>query len=335
MEGGGLRGVLLYVDDGIVVTDAIDVNSRRRRKVSGELPKIIAIVGTNASGKSAVGLELAKSFGGEIISADSRQVYRGFDLCSGKITAEEARAVPHHLIDIKDIGEAFSVSDFQNMAYSLIPQILQRDKVPFIVGGTGNYVKSVVSGYVLSGEPVDAALRGKLDKLTADELLEMLTPEGKAFFASNPSDSRNKRRLIRAIEKTALGEPLRRENSARYSALQIGVTWPKDILHRRIEERLASRIELGMIDEVKTYLDGGGDPECLYDLGLEYRYILWYLTGKFKSQDEFKLELARAIKRFAKRQMTWLRRDESIIWLDMNGDYMEQARSLTADFLER
>jgi len=303
--------------------------------MNNELPKIIAVVGTNASGKSAIGIELAKIFNGEIISADSRQVYRGFDLCCGKVTPEEARAVPHHLLDIRDIGEAFSVSDFQRMAYSLIPQILQRGKLPFIVGGTGLYVRSVVNGYILHEEPAETELRGKLNKLPIDELHAMLTQEGRAFLASNPSDLQNRRRIIRIIEKTAHGEPLGYENAARYNVLQLGVTWPKEILHKRIEERLEARISQGMIYEVKEYLDNGGNPEFLDELGLEYRYILRHLTGKLQSIDDFKLEMARAIKRFARRQMTWFKKDNTVHWIDMNSDYLAQAKTLISEFLAR
>ena len=301
--------------------------------MSNQLPKIIAVVGTNASGKSSVGIELAKIFGGEIISADSRQLYKGFDLCCGKITAKEAQIVPHHLIDIKDIGEPFSVSDYQKAAYSLIPQILQRDKVPFIVGGTGLYVSSVADGYILREESADMVLRGKLSKLSVEELQSTLTPEARSLLASRPSDFQNKRRLIRIHEKISRGEPLKNEKAARYNVLRLGITWPKEILHKRIDERLMLRIEQGMIDEVKVYLDGGGSQEYLYDLGLEYRYILWYLTGKFRSLDEFKTEMSRAIKRFAKRQMTWFGRDKSVHWLDMSADYLGQASSLISDFL--
>lgn len=301
--------------------------------MSMDIPKIIGIVGTNASGKSSMGIELAKRFHGEIISADSRQIYNGFDLCCGKITTEEASMVPHHLLDVKQIGESFSVSDFQKQAYSLIPEIVSRDHIPFIVGGTGLYVSSVVCGYELREESADMALRHQLDQLPIEELKAMLTPEGKAFLESNPSDSKNKRRIIRILEKTAHGEPLAYQNTPRYHALQLGITWPKEILHQRIDQRLESRIEEGMIDEVKAYLDSGGNQEYLYDLGLEYRYILWYLTGKFQSIDEFKLEMARAIKRFAKKQMTWFKRDPSIYWIDMTGDSLGQASALISDFL--
>ena len=303
-------------------------------KMNSELPKIIAIVGTNASGKSAVGIELAKKFNGEIISADSRQVFKGFDLCCGKVTKEEAEIVPHHLLDVREIGESFSVSDFQGMVYSIVPQILQRGKTPFIVGGTGLYVSSVVDGYVLDDETDKTNLRSELENLSLDELYALLTQEGKKYLAANPSELQNKRRVIRVIEKTSHNIPLRQENIPRYNVLQLGITWSKEILHKRIDERLDARIKQGMIDEVKSYLDNGGNPDYLYSLGLEYRHILWYLMGKFQTLDEFKLEMSRAIKRFAKRQMTWFNRDKSIHWLDMNSDYFEQACSLITHFLD-
>jgi tRNA dimethylallyltransferase len=301
--------------------------------MSNELPKIIAVVGTNASGKSAIGIELAKTFNGEIISADSRQVYKGFDLCCGKVTPEEARIVPHHLLDIMDIGEDFSAFNFQQMTYSLISQILQRGKIPFIVGGTGEYVRSVVDGFTFSKRPPDIALRGKLEKLSVEKLQAMLTQEAKAFFASRPSEFMNKRRLIGAIEKAVHGESLNYENAAKYNVLQLGVTWPKEILHKRINERLESRISQGMLDEVKVYLDNSGNRAYLTKLGLEYKYILRYLTGEIKSQEEFKVVMAQKIKQFARRQMTWFKKDNTIHWIDMNSDYLAQAKALITEFL--
>ncbi len=296
-------------------------------------PKIITIVGTNASGKSSLGIELARNFNGEIISADSRQVYRGFDLCCGKITKEESKMVAHHLLNIKNIDEFFSVSDYQKMAYHSISDILDRGKIPFIVGGTGLYIDSIVKGYEFREETIDTKLREKLEELSVDELQEMLTSESKAFLSTNESDFHNKRRLIRIIEKTAQGECLVSQNNPKYNVLQIGITWSKEILHQRIDERLESRIQQGMINEVKIYLDNGGKQDVLYNLGLEYRYIVDYLTGKYSSLDEFKIELSRAIKRFAKRQMTWFKRDKSINWINMDSDYLEQAYLLVSNFL--
>jgi len=296
------------------------------------LPKIITIIGANASGKSSMGIELATAFNGEIISADSRQIYRGFDLCCGKVTAEEAQMVPHHLLDIIDIGDPFSVYEYQKMAYFLIPQILSENKIPFIVGGTGLYVQSVVEGYNFQESSIDISLRNKLELLSIDELQVMLNFKDKRDL--NASDLQNKRRLIRRIEKNTLGESLETENVPIYDALQLGIRWSKEVLHQRIDERLNTRIEQGMINEVKIYLDDGGCQEHLYNLGLEYRHILWYLVGKYQSLDEFKLEMAREIKRFAKRQMTWFRGIEAIHWIDMSEkNYMEQANQLIAGYL--
>lgn len=301
--------------------------------MGNERPKIVTLVGTNASGKSAVGIELAKTFRGEIISADSRQIYKGFDLCCGKVTAEEARIVPHHLLDVREVGEAFSVFEYQQLAYEAISRILERGRLPFLVGGTGLYVSSVTEGYVLTEKPPRPEGHARLAELPIEELRARLTPEAREFLAANPSDWQNRRRILRVLEKTEGGEPLRPRNEPRYDVLQLGVTWPREALHRRIDQRLETRIAQGMIGEVQAYLDGGGDPQVLYDLGLEYRHILLYLTGKYPSMEAFRQELSREIKRFAKRQMTWFRRDRSIRWLDMEGDYLTQAQGLIRDFL--
>ena len=294
------------------------------------MSKIITIVGPNASGKSMLGVEVAKAFNGEIISADSRQLYRGFDLCSGKISSEEANMVPHHMIDIKDIGEPFSVYDFQTTAYLLIDQIHARGRIPIIAGGTGLYVRSVVDGYNFHKEAIDNVLREKLEKSSVGELQAMLKHEDK--LAMNSSDLQNKRRLVRRIEKAKHGVHSDKKN-IKFDTLQLGTQWPKEMLHERIEERLTKRLETGMIDEVRIYLESGGDERHLYTLGLEYRHTLWYLTGKYRSYDEYKLELLRKIKQFAKRQMTWFRGIESIKWIDMRSNYLEQASLYVSDFM--
>jgi len=293
--------------------------------------KIIAVVGTNASGKSALGAELAAAFNGEIISADSRQVYRGFDLCCGKITAAETRGIPHHLLNIREVGDAFTVFDFQKAAYTLIPQIIERGKLPFIVGGTGLYVSSVADGYVLSGAARDSAARSDLENLSVSELKSLIPDID--FLGNNPSDAANKRRLIRIVENG--GKPLSREARPRYDVLRLGLTWQKERLHAKIDERLAARIREGMIGEVKSYLDNGGGAEHLNSFGLEYRAILQYLNGEFASLGEFERELSRRIKKFAKRQMTWFKRDKNIHWLNTEADYTGEAKSLITEFITR
>jgi len=298
-----------------------------------EKPKIIAVVGTNASGKSSLGIHLARRFNGEILSTDSRQVFRGFDLCCGKVTAAERALAPHHLLDVREVGEPFSVSDFQSAAYALIPEILERGHVPFLVGGTGLYIAAVVHGYDLRQGGADEALRAELETKTLPELRALLPEAERKRLSANPSDYANKRRLIRCIEKSREPDGGQRENSPRYRALQLGLTWPMETLEKRIDERLEQRLRQGMLDEVRDYLAAGGDAEIMESLGLEYRYICRYLAGQFKSEAEFKTALSHAIRQFAKRQMTWFRRDKSIRWLDAAGDYLAQAEELTAAFL--
>jgi len=298
-----------------------------------DLPKVIVIAGTNASGKSALGIELARKYNGEIISADSRQIYEGFDLCCGKVTRDEREAVPHHLLDVRRIGEPYSVSDYQKEVYSIVPQIIQRGHIPFLVGGTGLYISAVVNGYEFKEESFDPDFRAGLEAKPLEELWKMLPPEVRASLQENPSDMNNKRRIVRMLERLRNGEDLQTRNHPRFNVLQLGVRWEKEALARRIDERLSLRLEQGMVEEVQKYLDRGGNPEYLYQLGLEYRYIAWYLAGRYASFETFREELSHAIKQFAKRQVTWFKRDPSIRWLDMQDDSITQASQLIDDFL--
>lgn len=298
------------------------------------MEKIITIVGTNASGKSAVGIKLAKEFNGEIISADSRQIFRGFDLCCGKVTAEESSGVIHHMIDLIDVGTPFSVADYQEHAQIIIDDIIKRRRLPFIVGGTGLYINSVIYQYQFDKEEIDLEYRMFLENKQLIELQEMLPNFIIEYL--NPSDYNNKRRLIRILEKIRNGNnplPKRNESMDKYDVLQIGITWPRDLLDKRIDERLNRRIEQGMIDEVRDYLNNGGNPDVMYKLGLEYRYIMWYLTGKYTSLKDFTEAMSTAIKQFSKRQMKWFKRDKSIHWINMECDYLGEARSLIQAFL--
>ena len=297
------------------------------------VPKIIVIEGTNASGKSALGIELAQKYNGEIISADSRQIFRGFDLCCGKVTADEMQGVKHHLINICDIGDEFSVSDYQARVYEVIPKILSRGKTPFIVGGTGLYLSSVVYGFDFPDENFDKMYRAYLDEKSIVDLQNLLPVNIR--LSLNESDYNNKRRLIRILEKIRYGkEDITPHNKPLFNSLQIGVTWPKDLLYKRIEERLSLRIKQGMIDEVKDYLNAGGNPDVLYDLGLEYKYIALYVQGQYASVADFYVAMAHAIKKFAKRQLTWFHRDKYIHWIDMTGNYWDCACQLIDNFLK-
>ena len=292
------------------------------------LPKLIVIEGTNASGKSALGVKLAARFDGEIISADSRQVYERLDLGSGKITPEEMAGVPHHLLNVVKPGEFFSMADFQRLSYQAIDGILARGRVPFLVGGTGLYVDAVADGYNLSEKATDLSLRAELETYDTPALYEML----KEKIPDTDIDPRNRHRVMRMLEKLASGDAQPTGKTPRYTLLKLGVTWPREILKQRIDERLEMRLKAGMVDEVKAMLEDGVSEEFLVKLGLEYKYLTWYLTGKI-GYEQMVEELGNAIKRFAKRQMTWFRRDSRIIWLDMSADPVAQAEKLIREFL--
>ena len=293
------------------------------------LPKLIVIEGTNASGKSGLGVDLARAFGGEIISADSRQVFKGYDLGSGKIMPEEMQGVPHHLIDICESNEFFSVHDFQRLAYRAIDDILARGRLPFIVGGTGLYVASVTEGYVMSDRAPDLNYRAELEKLSTPELYAQLMEQA----PDAQVDARNRNRVMRMLEKIHDGDDFIPHNQPRYNCLKLGVSWPREILKARIDERLEKRMREGMVDEVRGLLANGASVEFMLKLGLEYRFITQYITGEIGSEAEMCHELSLAIKRFAKRQMIWFRRDKDIHWLDMAADPQAEAAALITAFL--
>ena len=294
-------------------------------------PKVVAVVGTNASGKSALGIRLAKQFEGEIISADSRQVFRGLDLGSGKVTTEEMQGVPHYLIDVREPGEFFSMADFQKMSYEKIEEIRTRKHLPMIVGGTGLYVDSVLDGYQLSDQEPDLAYRAELEKLTTPALYAKLV----TLVPDVNVEKNNRNRVMRMLERIHDGDNAVPSKQARYDSLRLGVSWERDVLAKRIDERIRMRLEQGMIEEVQGLLDSGVSRDFLLGLGLEYRYITQYLIGEIPDRDDMLAQLAHAIKKFAKRQMTWFRRNPDIIWMDMQGDAYAQACDEIEKFLEQ
>ena len=293
-------------------------------------PALVVIEGTNASGKSGLAVELAARFQGEIVSADSRQVFRGLDLGSGKIAPDEMKGVRHHLIDVAEPGAFFSMHDFQRLAYAAIEDIRARGKTPFLVGGTGLYVASVTEGYVMSDRAPDLNYRAELETHTTPALCAML----RELRPDIDIDWNNRNRVMRVLEKLHDGDDFAARRDPRYDCLKLGVTWERSALRARIDERLARRVKAGMIDEVKRLMDQGVSTEFLMKLGLEYRFIAQYLTGEIKSENEMLELLATAIKQFAKRQMIWFRRDKDIRWLDMTADPVAEASALIGPFLE-
>lgn len=269
-------------------------------------PKIIVICGPTATGKSDYAVNLAKKTNGEVISADSRQVYRGMDIGSGKITKEEMQDVPHHLLDVADPKDIFSVTQYQELALKAIQEIIARGHTPIICGGTGLYIDAIVCGTIFPAVPPNHKLRTELQELSLEDLqqrLEALDPRRFALV-----DTKNKVRLIRAIEiAQALGSVPETATNPQYDVEWYYLDLPDDVLKKRIHDRLFKRMEEGMVEEVERLHTEGVSWERLESLGLEYRYLALYLQEKLSKEDTLK-ELEIAIWHYAKRQRTWFKK---------------------------
>lgn len=295
------------------------------------MEKLITVVGATACSKSGLGIYLARKLGGEIVSCDSRQVYKGLDLGTGKVTAEEQKLAVHHLLDIKNPNERFSLAEYQKCAYKSINDILTRKKTPFLVGGTGLYSRAVVEGYNFSTEEESAeaeSVRSEINDLTREEL----EAELKAAGAEVP-EGLSPRHLQRRVEKLRKGIK-DGVNSPVYDCLQLVCVYPRDELYKRIEIRLDERIKQGMVEEVENLRKNGATDEFLDGLGLEYRYTLRYLRGEYDF-NEYREELLKQIRHFAKRQITWFKKEKNAVWLDMTGDFESQALALCNEFLNK
>lgn len=285
---------------------------------------ILAVVGPTACGKTSLAVDLALSIGkAEIISADSRQVYRGMDIGTGKDIAEYKRdgiTVPSHLIDIAEAGEKYNLFEFQRDFLAAYEDIRARGAFPIMCGGSGLYVESVLKGYRLLPVPENPALREKLEKKSLEELTAMLA-EYKQLH--NNTDTDNKKRAIRAIEieEYYLTRPVEERSFPQLNTLVVGVSVDRDVRRERISRRLHERLGQGMVDEVRRLLNNGVQPEQLIYYGLEYKYLTLYLTGAM-DYDDMVRGLETAIHQFAKRQMTWFRgmekRGVPIMWVDMS-----------------
>ena len=292
--------------------------------------KIISIVGITSSGKSGLALELAKFFDGEIVSADSRQIYRKMNYCTGKETVEELASVPHHLIDIIDTNELFNLANYQKRAYAAIDDIVKRNKLPILCGGTGLYVRSVVEGYDLSSAGIKEEKRNELLNLSRDKLLEILAGHG----ITNIDKQKSSRHLVRMIEKAEVGDTQEKPNKPKYDVLQIAIKWTRQEIYDRIEKRLDQRLP-HIVEEVKNLLSGGTTREFMHRMGLEAKMATEYIDGKFDGFEQFRNELLKEERHFAKRQDTWFKKDVNTIWLDGNSNYTEQAKRLIQKFLEK
>ena len=289
---------------------------------------LIAVVGPNASGKTSLAIKLAKKYNGEIISADSRQVYRGLNIGTGKATKKEQRQVRHHLLDVVPPNREFNVSHYKKFAPTAINKIQNKNKIPFLVGGTGFWIQAIIDDADFPPVRPNKKLRQKLGRMPIKNLYALLKKIDPIRAAN--IDRNNPYRLIRAIEivrATKRPIPALIKKSP-FNSLILGIKQPKKILYQRIDLRLKKRFRQGMINEVKKLIAQGISGQRLYDLGLEYRYISLYLKKKLTRQ-EMEIQLKHAIHHYAKRQLTWFKRDRRIHWIKNQ----KQANKLIKKFL--
>lgn len=324
------------------------------------MKKILVILGPTSTGKTDLTLSLAKRFHGELVACDSRQVYRGLDIGTGKLPSRkwevgggrwkrgkgfwEIDGVKVWMYDVVDPKRQYTVFDYVKEANKIIDGILKRGKLPIIVGGTGLYLKALLEGLSNLTIPLDLKLRKKLEKLSLDELQKMLQQVSpKRWGKMNDSDKQNPRRLIRAIEManshrlTTPDLEMTKEESIGYrnDALKIGLTAPREILYQRIDERVVSRINQGMIDEAKKLHESGLSFKRMRQLGLEYGVLASFLQGAVKTRNEFIKIMQGKIHGFARRQITWFKREKEVFWLDIsNKNYAHKVENLVAKWYD-
>ncbi len=292
--------------------------------------KLIVILGPTASGKTGLSIKLAKKYNGEVVSADSRQVYKELDIGSAKITKKEMRGVPHHLLDVANPKRKFSVSQYQRLALRAINEIRKKGKLPMLVGGTGFYIQSVVDGIVLPEVKPDWKLRKELEAKTKEELfnqLEKLDPD-----RAEKIDNNNPRRLIRALEIVlSTKKPVPKlKKSPGFDSLQIGLKVSDKNLKQNIKKRLEERLKNDvLIKEVKKLRASGLSFRRLEEFGLEYRFVAQYLQNKI-SREEMIERIQKESEHFAKRQMTWFKRDKRIKWISSQ----KEAEKLVKNFIK-
>ncbi|MBR4110404.1 MAG: tRNA (adenosine(37)-N6)-dimethylallyltransferase MiaA [Clostridia bacterium] len=285
-------------------------------------PKVVVIVGPTASGKTAVSIELAKILNGEIISADSMQIYKEMNIGSAKPTEEEMQGIYHHMIDVVDPTENFNVAKYKEMAEECIKKVLAKGKVPIIVGGTGLYVSTLTNGIEFSEIESDIEYRKELEKIAEQEnginilfnQLKEIDPE-----ATNIIDKNNVRRVIRALEifrvtgKTKTQVDKESIKELKYNYLIFGMLWDRQELYDRIDQRVDIMVEMGLVEEVEKLYKKGISSTAIQGLG--YKEIIEYLDEKITLEEAIE-KIKQETRRYAKRQMTWFKRDKNIIWLN-------------------
>ena len=292
------------------------------KTVRGLTPsKLVVILGPTASGKTALSIKLALRLGSgqakrikcAVVSADSRQVYRGMDIGAGKITKKEMRGIPHYLLDVASPKKRFSVSEYQKMAYKAIDKIIKDERMPFLVGGSPFYLYSIIEGWQFPDIKANLRFRNQLSKKTAQQLMAIIKQLDPA--RAKQLDPNNKRRIIRAIELAKVfGKVPQVQKNPVFDCLVIGIKKEGDVLRQAIKKRLLKRFKQGMAQEVKRLYKSGVSWKKLESFGLEYKWIANYLQNKITYQ-EMLHNLERDIWRFSKQQMTWFKKDKKIRWV--------------------
>jgi len=294
---------------------------------------IIAIVGPTASGKTALSIKIAKRFNGEIVSADSRQIYRGMDIGTAKPSAEELRAIPHHLINIKNPDEEYTVAEYKKDAIAAIEEILKKGKLPVLAGGTGLYVRAVLENLDIPSVKANPALRKKLETEIEKEGLDAVF---KKLVALDPEaayvvDPKNPRRVVRALEVAIItGKPFtaqRKKNEPLFDALTIGIDVPSETIRERIDRRVDRMMKDGLLREVRGLVQTYGQDCQAFD-AIGYRELINHLKGAL-SLDEAVALMKTNTWQYARRQMTWFRKDKNINWIKSE----EEAMKLSEKYL--
>ncbi len=301
---------------------------------------LIVVLGATATGKTAVGIQLAERVGGEIISADSSAVYRGLDIGSAKPTPEEQRRVRFHLIDVADPDEVFTAAKFRDLALQAIADIHARGKRALIVGGTGLYLRVLLHGFSLAPPPTEPEVRARwkaeLERIGAPALherLQQIDPDAAARI--HPNDAMRITRALEVYEMT--GVPIshwQQHAESELPALKIGLTMPREQLYTRIDQRVDQMIEAGMLQEVQTLLQKGYNPESPALKGLGYRHLIGYIQGRVDWNEAVRL-WKRDTRRFAKRQSTWFRKEPSVHWIDASQGSEHTAQLIYALLMEQ
>ncbi len=279
--------------------------------------KVIVILGPTATGKSDLAVFLAKKYNGEVVSADSRQVYKGLDIGTGKITKKEMLGVKHYLLDIVNPKKTFTAEDFKQEAVKKIEEIIKKNKVPIICGGTGFYISLITENLELPKVKANLKLRKKLENVDIDSLIKILKDKDEKILKR--IDLKNKRKIIRAIEiieKIGYLPEIQKGDSF-YDFLKIGLKLEKEKLKEKIEKRIKDRIKIGMIKEAENLHKSGLSYKRMNELGLEYRFLAKLLKKEI-SKEEFENTLFTKINQYAKRQITWFKRDKEVVWFDPN-----------------